>query len=158
MGLDVRVYKNVQLTDNEDSYDFKCYVGNKDWVYKVKNLVIGGYYNGECSETPLSYSYSTHNRFREELIKVLLRHDLLDEKGKIMWSKLPKDLPFLDFIDFSDCEGCLDWEVSEKIYNDFKRFHNDAKYLISDEYHLSFYEKWLDIFERAKDNGVVVFY
>ena len=65
--------------------------------------------------------------------------------------------PFYEFIDFADNEGCIDWETSERIYNSFKEYEGKAKEFYTNEYDLSNYMKWLDIFENAKDNGVVVF-
>lgn len=156
MGLDIRVYKNVKITTNQDNYNFKAYVAGEDWNWKIKKLQNRELYIGESLNKNLGYSYSSHNRFRETLIKVIGRTDLLKTNGTIDWEKLPVDLPFNAFIDFSDCEGCLDWEVSEIIYQDFNVWKDKAEQIL-DEYTFKYYLKWLDIFDSARNNGVVVF-
>jgi len=69
---------------------------------------------------------------------------------------IPKNIPFYDFIDFADNEGVLDWEISNKIYNNFKKFKGKANDFYSG-FSLTRYLEWLNVFELAKDNGVVVF-
>lgn len=157
MGLEVTTYGNIKLAQNEEDADFVAYVISDDWRIKVRNLQYGKGYNGDAVFEGVSCSYSAHSRFREELIKLINRGDLLDGKGKIKWVEIPNEIiPFHEFIYFADNEGCLDWEVSLVIYNDFKRFNNKAKLEMS-EYYYSMYETWLETFRCAKDYGVVVF-
>jgi len=87
---------------------------------------------------------------------IIDRKDLLDGEGKIIWKKLPKNIPFNDFIDFADNEGCLDWEVSKKLYGDFKNHNKKAKEIMG-AYWYEQYELWMNTFKVAKNNGVVVF-
>jgi hypothetical protein len=47
-------------------------------------------------------------------------------------------------------------EVSSKIYDDFVKY-NDLSSNSMDEYTYSKYVTWLETFQDAKDNGVVVF-
>jgi hypothetical protein len=161
MGLDVRVYHNltqVDLSLDEDvEYDFRVFVIDDGWKHKVKNLEYGKYFNGEMAHRGVSYAYSSHNRFRESLIKLIDRPDLLDSDGKIKWAELPNDIPFIEFIDFADNEGCLDWEVSGIIYSDFMIYNDKAKETF-DAYTYNKYEIWLETFEVATINkGVVVY-
>ena len=156
MGLKVRVYQNIKLSNNKRDYDFKAYVIDENWEYKIKNLKKGRIYKGDIIDRTISYPYSAHNRFREALIKLINRGDLLKQDGTIRWAELPKDIPFYDFIDFADNEGVLDWEVSNKIYDDFEKFRRKANDFYS-ESDLTTYLAWLNIFESAKNNGVVVF-
>ena len=156
MGLDVRTYGNIKLAETEEEADFIAYVIDEDWKYKIKNLQDGKSYNGDVVFRGVSYPYSTHNRFRERLIKLIDREDLLDSEGKIRWVELPSEIPFYDLINFADNEGCLDWEVSSTIYNDFEKFKEKAK-LEMNECDFSKYETWLETFKSAKNDGVVVF-
>lgn len=156
MGLSVRVYGNVRITENEDERDFLAYVIDDSWKHKIKNLKENASYIGDLLFRGVSYGYGTHNRFRESLIILIERTDLLGLDGTILWSILPSDIPFNAFIDFADNEGCLDWEISEKIFFDFDKFKEKAKFIFS-EYEYSIYETWLNTFEKAKNNGVVVF-
>ena len=157
MGLDVKVYKNFKKTTNDDeNADFVAYVINKDWEWKIKNLEKGASYIADDVERFISYAYSSHNRFREMLIKVIERTDLLDENDNIKWHELPSDIPFIHLIDFADNEGCLDWEVSNLICLDFYKFLNQAKKKLNN-HEFDLYETWMGVFLYAKNNGVVVF-
>jgi len=157
MGLDVRTYGNIKLADNEKDADFMAYVINEDWKHKIKNLQDGKAYNGDDVFSGVSYSYSSHNRFREKLVKLIGRKDLLDSEGKIKWDELPAEIPFYDLINFADNEGCLDWEVSNTIYSDFEKYNEKAK-LEMHSFDYSDYLTWLETFKSAKNNqGVVVF-
>jgi hypothetical protein len=157
MGLDVITYGNIKLAKNEEDADFVAYVINEKWKHKVKNLQYGKAYNGDVIFKGVSYSYSTHSRFREGLVRLIGREDLLDSGGKIKWNKLPAEIPFYDLINFADDEGCLDWEVSSTILSDFEEYNEKAK-LEMNPFDYSKYETWLETFKYAKNNGVVVFY
>lgn len=157
MGLDVKTYGNIKLAENEEDYAFTAFVIDEDWKHKIKNLQDGKAYNGDVVFRGVSYPYSEHNRFREMLVKLVDRTDLLETYGKIKWDELPSDIPFYALIDFADNEGCLDWEISETIYSDFEKYNEKAKAEL-DEYNYSRYEIWMKTFEAAKNNqGVVVF-
>lgn len=160
MGLAVSVYKNIKRTDNEDDYDFIAYVIDDNWKYKVKNLEYDKLYKGKCTDADVSYAYSTHNRFRETLLKIIGRDDLLLKDGKIDWVRLKdeKKMPFYELINFADNEGCLDFEINTILYRNFMEWKDKAvKFLADDKYTKNNYMNWLDVFEDGKDNGVVVF-
>jgi len=157
MGLSVKVYVNIKPSEFEEDADFVAYVMQHDWKHRIKNLEYDKGYNGDVLVGKgVNYGYSSHNRFRESLMKVMGRADLLDGEGKIKWSPLPKDLPFYDLIWFADNEGCLDWEISETIHADFVLFDKAAKKILSD-YEYNIYKTWMETFAAAKANGVVVF-
>lgn len=156
MGLDVSTYVNIRIVDDPEKADFCAFVSSPECDFKIKNLKGGEYYCGDRIHRGVSYPYSSHNRFREKLIKLIDRTDLLDDKGEINWRTLTWSIPFYDFINFSDCEGCLDHEVSSTIYSDFVRYNNQAKESMSENDYFR-YETWMYTFETAMDNGVVVF-
>lgn len=161
MGLSVCIYKNIELA-NEENYDFEAFVIDKNWEYKIKNLENHGLYKGDLCNIRVSYAYSSHGRFRESLVRLISRDDLLI-KGKqlvINWQKLEKEIkmPFYELINFADNEGCLDFEISQKLYNNFVEWKDKAMDFYShDEYYKNKYCEWLNIFEKGKDKGVVVF-
>lgn len=158
MGLSVSVYQNIEkISEGSEDFSFSAYVIDPNWAHKIKNLESGQSYKGDCVYNGVSYSCSTHNRFREQLINVIGRKDLLGDDNKILWGKLTVDIPFYDFIDFADNEGCLDWETSAKIYEDFVKWNLLAQCTM-DEYYYSKYSQWLKTFEVGKDRGVVVFH
>ncbi len=150
MGLSINVYNNIKLVKSKDNWDFKAYVIDPEWLYKIKNLKKNKYYIGDRIFKGMSYSYSSHNRFREELIKLIDRTDLLNDDGKINWDDLSNDIPFIDFINFADNEGCLDWDVSKIIYLDFVAFNEKAK-IEMNQYYYPTYETWLKTFEIAQN-------
>ena len=156
MGLSVRVYVNIKPSEFEEDSAFFAYVIDDDWKHCIKNLEYDKGYTGDMVYEGMDYPYSSHSRFRESLVKVMARADLLDGEGKIKWKVLPKDLPFYDLIWFADNEGCLDWEISETIHADFVLFDKAAKKILSD-YEYNIYKTWMETFAAAKANGVVVF-
>ncbi len=161
MGLSVKVYQNIQETTSED-YDFSAYVIDDDWKWKIKNLKEGQRYTGKLVDNEIHCPYSAHGRFRENLLKLTGNEDCLTEKGLINWHKIHNELPFYDFINFADNEGCLDWQVSEVIYCDFLDWELEAKNFdtTKNNAHPFFYERykqWFSVFEKAKEMGVVVF-
>jgi hypothetical protein len=101
------------------------------------------------------YSYSAHNDFRKCLLLVIGRVDLIGSNG-IKWDELPKEMPFYKLLMFSDCEGCLDWEVSEELLTEFERFDQTAKSVLN-KYAYDIYTQWRKTFEHGKDKCVVVF-
>lgn len=166
MGLDVSVYQNYRVLDiNEDDddydYNFNALSLEDEWEDRMKNLEKGKYYAGDRVAHLISYPYSSHNRFREQLIRLIGRSDLLlSHDGTIDWEALypEKNLPFYELVYFSDCEGVLDWETSEKLYNDFKNHEFLAKQVFkNEEYNLRRFNEWMETFELGKNKGVVVF-
>ena len=156
MGLDVHVFKNITKSNDEDACGFVAFVVSERWNHKIRNLDLNARYTGDVADESISCAYGYHSRFRESLIKLIGRDDLLKEDGTINWAILPCGIPFYDFIDFADNEGCLDWETSKHIYNDFKNFESKAKDFYND-FQFDFYQKWLNIFKTAQNKGVVVF-
>jgi hypothetical protein len=159
MGLSVSVYKNIKPCSDEDA-NFVAYVASENWKWKVKNLIYNQAYEGEFIENVgIDCGYGFHGLFRGFLLSIAGRQDLLCEDGKVDYEKIytENSLPFFDLIDFADNEGCLDWEVSEKILSDFDLYAEKAKK--SDNAVMSErYEKWHDIFKAAVEHkGVVEF-
>lgn len=152
MGLDVSVYKNIRLAKDLENYNFKAFTVHPEWDWKIKNLRNNGYYDGDKQGAGVSYPYGTHSRFRDALC------DIIGVKSKSWQGKdFNPAFPFSELCCFADNEGCLDWEVSEKLYNDFVKFNDKAKKKLNN-YMYEIYCDWMKIFETAKDNGVVVFH
>lgn len=149
MGLDVSVYTSIELCGPREC-DFKAFVIDDSWRWKIKNLRENGYYKGVCYNCGLSYSYSTHKRFRMSLCK-LVGFDSKD------FTEVPEYGPFSELIDFADNEGVLDWEVSEKLFEDFENYKELAKIELEKPW-IDFYMQWGEVFKVAKNKGVVVFH
>ena len=61
----------------------------------TKELFIGKAYNSDVVFRGVSYPYYAHNRFRETLVKLVDRQDLLDSRGRIKWDALPLKYHFM---------------------------------------------------------------
>jgi hypothetical protein len=112
---------------------------------------------GKYIESNISYSYSTHYKFRLELIKILGRHDL-HENENINWDllKTDKEMPFYELLYFSDCEGCIDHINCLRLYEDFESNIEIAAGMI--DYYFDIYIKYLNLFRTAvNEDGIVVF-
>jgi len=159
MGLDVSVYQNIKIieSENDDSeefyevQDFRAFVINDSWKYKVKNLVYDAYYTGDCVGPDFGYPYSAHMHFRNQLASI---------SGDVYWPNgCDDEKAFFELLYFADNEGCLDWDISEKLYN---AFVDNRELAISklgyDEAFVRRYDVWTEIFKFGKDKGVVVFH
>ncbi|CAL2084961.1 hypothetical protein [Tenacibaculum sp. 190524A02b] len=152
MGLAVSVYKNIKES-NEEDYDFIAYVIDDDWLDRIKNLKNDCYYKGELDESVgVSYAYSSHNRFRVHLAEMLgiSRHNWFDEDF------VTKETPFTEFFHFADNEGSIDFETSKELYKDFKDYLEKAEKNSNNGF-FETYKDWMNIFESASENGVVVY-
>ena len=159
MGLSVTVYKNIKPCSDEDA-NFVAHAADECWKWKVKNLIYNQSYQGDYIENVgVDCSYGFHGLFRGFLLKIAGRPDLLRSDGTVNYDKIYKEegLPFFDLIDFADNEGCLDWEVAEKILVDFELYAEKASQ--SDNAVMSErYVKWHDVFRAAVEHkGVIEF-
>lgn len=157
MGLDISIYKDVKKASKKQiengDYAFKAFVISDSWKDRVKNLDYDSFYVGKNVSTNFGCGYSSHGLFRDQLTEVTGKN----KNWRNETEKEPSD--FFELINFADNEGCLDWEVSEKLYNDFERNKNKALGMFADDdVFIWKYESWLEIFQVAKDNGVVVFH
>jgi hypothetical protein len=168
MGLDVSVYKNIKLEEPgegilieylpEGREFFKVTVPHYLFLYKIRNLEVDRFYSGEHTSTEVSYSYRYHSSFREHLGEISKnRNGVLD--GQVYNNQEP----FWELIFFSDCEGCIDWEINTILYFDFLAYKEEAekyfgKLFGNNSNYFKIYLNWLNVFEIAKDNGVVVFH
>ena len=159
MGLDVSVYQNVRITKSEDDYSFMAFVIDDAWKYKINNLVDGAKYTGDATHADVSYPYGAHNRFREDLLRLTGRSDLLTERGRIDWDALEREssIPFFELLFFADNEGCLDHSISDTLYRNFLEWLSSAeKFCAEDGYTLGKYKDWLRVFSDGKQEGSVV--
>lgn len=158
MGLDIRAYSNVNFVrefpedDEDDCHGKEIRVSiNQDFPERCKNLK-GGIYSFEDSMGFRAGSYSGYNQWRNELAVFSGYED-----DKDAWKK--EFGPFWELIYFSDCEGCIDFEISKKLYKDFCDFDDKAKIYDrnEDSYFYQKYNSWKDAFELASNNGCVSF-
>lgn len=88
--------------------------------------------------------YSYYSYFRDIVV------DLVEEKD------FNKDY-FKEFYWFSDCEGCFDYKVAEKILEDFKKYLPKAKETF-EEYDFDYYQNYMKVLQECvEDKGVVMY-
>lgn len=156
MGLDIVAYKKLkkiefnndsdQNEDLETRFDLfhpggSMTVSEECWPESGYPLEVDAYYSFEDYFSFRAGSYSYYNKWRDDL-------ELF--KG---------DCAFQELINFSDCEGVIGPLVAEKLYYDFKDYHEEAiKYAEAlSENWLKEYEDWMYALELAKDNGAILF-
>jgi len=154
MGLDITVYQKIKKASEkkikEDAYDFEAFVISDCWKDRVKNLEYGQFYVGK-SVGSHSTGYGSHRFFRDNLCDVV--------GIPKTWTEIDGDKtkPFYELINFADNEGCLDWEVSENLYDDFVNNREKALKVFGED-NMYNYDAWTEVFRLGKDKGVVVFH
>jgi hypothetical protein len=166
MGLDITAYENAELTDISvgdtdehwddwpSNWDFKAWVPSMAWKHKIKNFKENGLYKAEVGDS-LGYSYGSHYQFRVILCEIMYRTEDDWRSGK-----LDPKMPFHELIDFSDCEGVLDYEICEKLYQDFIKYADRAKdyFEAKPTRYEDYYEQWTNCFNVARKNGAISFH
>ncbi len=153
MGLSAVAYSDVRFLGknvlNED-YAFHMY-NTKDTNQNVKKE---GYYAGKRIYSTGNVSYSTYGKYRNKLCKAVTGLD-----AEQVWNNPHPDLPFIEMINFSDCEGGFDNEVCVELKKDFLEWKNKIESEFKEDiFFLDFYKKFLEVFKDAADNNGVVVY
>ena len=156
MGLDIIAYKGLKRVENpvfdEDGFP----KNEEEWMPGAGLTWAEEHWKGrsEPIEADVVYTRTERYKFRAGSYSGYnWWRDRLDEfKG---------DCAFQELINFSDCEGVIGSVVSRKLYEDFKKYHDEAiiyaKGFKDGDFFIDRYEKWLKAFEIAKDNGAVDF-
>jgi hypothetical protein len=180
MGLDISYYskiKKVGKKRNDDSdYDHIVLFNDKCFQYQLGSLNVDYLYKATTNSIEDSFSagaYSSYNRWRNMLAKMagyncasevwndssFNTFDICNIRKiklkTINGEKIERIKPFYELINFSDTEGTIGSEVSQKLYQDFVDFEEVAK--LEDEYFYSKYLNWMKAFEVASDGGMVNF-
>ena len=157
MGLDIVAYQGLTKTDAEEN----IHVSHNEFGYN-SDLQTGWY---DCEGESFHFragSYSGYNSWRRALCEAI--HGVDDVE---FWKNEENFScqPFYELINFSDCEGQIGPEVSEKLYQDFMDPENEKKFLdyckakFETEYLEEFYQaNWEDFkkaFEIARHGGLV---
>jgi hypothetical protein len=169
MGLDISYYSEV--IEVENSNDSEWYFNSEDchFEYQLGGLKKNTNYistnDSECDSFGAG-SYSGYNYWRNKLSQLAGYDDAnsvwQDFNGNLRYLKLKKIegevikmKPFYELIYFSDCEGIIGPEISEKLYADFVDFDDKAKE--QDDYFYSLYCKFKEAFRVAAKGGLVSF-
>lgn len=154
MGLDITYHAHMQPADagaSGDDYDhFHAYV-NPAFPEVADGIVDEQLYRGIESGGFRAGSYGGYNVWRDQLA-VLAGY----ESAKAVWAN-PEPGPFVELINFSDCEGIIGPRTSAKLAADFAAFQKKAD-AHEDDWFRSRYAEWRKAFETAADSGCVEFH
>lgn len=175
MGLDITAYRKIELADNNIAFDendeltdyhlFVQFYRNNAFSKQIAGEVEdGAAYKYEDSMSFTAGSYSSYNRWREELAKLAgykpIRTDtygcMADGYCAGLWKNKNPSGHFSELINFSDCDGVIGAQVSAKLANDFSIFQVKADAHESDLFREK-YAKFRAAFEMAADAGAVKF-
>lgn len=162
MGLDITAYRNAKKTEGVEldsngypkDYDRFDLVSENDIEYTEENFpgrtegVTTGVYEPEESFGFRAGSYGGYNSWRNQLAQIAGFRDATD-----VWDN-HREGPFVELINFSDCEGIIGPKVSAKLAKDFADHADKAGY----GYFRDKYDEWRKAFEMAADGGYVDFH
>ena len=178
MGLDISYASKINFESRSYISDDIDMDGIPNGVYLYPNDSLldqsEGIQSGEyiCEGVQDSFragSYSGYGSWRKTLAKLigweiedLWRHvgtlvqrnenlnDVLNENDRFS-----VDIPFVELLHFSDCEGFIGPKTSAKLHEDFLEWNEKAK--VDQGYFYEIYQEWTKAFEVASDGGCVIF-
>jgi len=69
---------------------------------------------------------------------------------------VPDGAPFVELVNFSDCEGCIGPVVAAKLLRDFVEFDDRAKAIVDDRFYVGYCQLKRGL-ELASDGGALIF-
>ena len=162
MGLDISAYQKLTkcAKDYGDDYDAGYEAGAMylTIIDSFANAADGysGWYetSGEKSFGFRAGSYGGYNTWRAWLAQ------LVGNTAEKIWEKHEPG-PFVELINFSDCEGTIGPKTSAKLAKDFAEWHDRAVLFgkkIGEDWFIDKYNQWAIAFNLAANDGVVTFH
>lgn len=171
MGLDITAYSRLEYIETMDvqAWEDKYYWHEDEMPFKTATahhwepvytdravpIVEDGVYkiNGEKFDFRAG-SYTGYNRWREQLSFMATGLN-----PRTIWNAPDRyaSKPFVELINFSDCEGIIGSQVAAKLAADFAAYQEQAD-RHSDDYFREKYAAWRKAFELAADGGMVEFH
>jgi hypothetical protein len=163
MGLNVSGISNIEQTEEEGLFYLEI-SSEKTKYTNIHNYDEGWYDKTNESEDHVfrAGTYGGYSQFRN-----LLSLSIYGCSSEYIWDNEEEFVltPFIEIINFTDCEGYLGASVAEKLYSDFKiNASKFAKYIyvnIDDiglrEDMICIYDNWIKALKVAKDNGIIIF-
>lgn len=127
MGLNIYAYENIKYMEpheyeKEGDYQFKCAITGEYLSVLWENPHFPGRIEGARAMVPFTFqgsfdfragSYGTYGGWRNWLENIVV---------------IEHPEAFAELIHFSDCEGTIGPVVCEKLWRDFARYADEAKY------------------------------
>lgn len=178
MGLDISYVSKINFEKRREP-DFEEMDQNGVFLYpndsfldQSEGIQSGEYISEGVQGSFRAGSYSGYGSWRKTLaeligweIENLWRHvgtlvqrnenlnDVLNENDDFK-----VDIPFVELLNFSDCEGFIGPKTSVKLYLDFLEWDERAKNFDSqNSYFYEKYQEWTEAFKVASDGGCVIF-
>lgn len=170
MGLAITAHSNAEflgITSEEfeeregELYDegvFRLYC-SPGFVERIDGF-DQGYYKGESKVGGSVGSYSGYGRWRKWLSETFLY-----VPPETIWERPDayEGKPFVELINFSDCEGAIGPKTSAKLAKDFQEHDEKAQAMVNEESHPVFneyrtYKLFREAFEAVAENGFVDFH
>jgi len=176
MGLDISYASKINFERRRDP-DFEEMDQNSVFLYPNDSLldqsekIKGGEYISEGVQGSFragSYSgYGSWRRMLSEMIgweiENLWRHVATlvqrNENLNVVLSEnddFKVDIPFVELLHFSDCEGFIGPKTSAKLHAEFLEWDEKAK-TVDQGYFYEKYQEWTEAFKVASDGGCVIF-
>ena len=162
MGLDISAHRQAVPVDPADltaegeprdwaDLDYQGYgrlLDHSHFPGRVDGLKEGYYRVAETFGFRAG-SYSGFNTWRNELAQLTGA-----ASAQEVWGRGAQPGPFVELINFSDCEGCIGPLTSAKLAADFAAFQDKVGHGWFGEQ----YARWRKAFEMAADGGFVEFH
>lgn len=167
MGLDVSAYSGLEkVSEQEASEDEDAYLRlrqDPDFPGRADEIEDNAYYKYTENKHFFSRGYGGYNAWRDELARIAgYTLSFYTEYGKewpsyaaTVWNN-PKPGPFMELINFTDCDGIIGAAVSKKLAADFAEFQSKADH--EDKRFKEGYDQLRAAFEMASNNGIVKFH
>jgi hypothetical protein len=176
MGLDITAYRGLRRAQPGEGMNPKygdadyengwheMYV-NSDFPSQADDIVDRAIYHADDDFGFRAGSYSGYSVWRDQLAEMVGYPAITDGLDKYRREYPyssgvhadPKPGPFVELINFSDCEGVIGPKTSAKLAADFKAFQEKAD-AHPDDWFREKYADWRKAFEMAADNGAVSFH
>lgn len=171
MGLDITAYSELEEVDQANAFDedgdlidekYVAFYTNSDFPGHECQIKDGIAYKSKDSMGFRAGSYSGYSAWREKLAEIAGYKNTEDPEHKYRGHSLtvwrnPVKGPFVELINFSDCEGVIGSEISKKLHNDFLEFKEVAM-SFDNEAFKKLYIEWENAFKLASNNGAVSFW
>lgn len=166
MGLDITAYEIVERGADQDQLNTAYESGGEpenvtrlwhpdaDFSGQSDGLAKGLYlYSGDDVRFRAG-SYSGYNVWREQLAQ------LVGTTPKAIWAN-PQPGPFMELINFSDCEGFIGPQTAAKLATDFDAWADRAQAFAEAQgldWFYDLFQRWQKAFRCAAGKGVVQFH
>lgn len=166
MGLDITAYRrlvkveNPKMEDGEPvdwenewlAHEGVVAMTEEDWPGRSEGIEAGAVYRAGETMAFRAGSYSGYSAWRDSLARVAGYGS-----ARAVRDNPTKNGPFIELINFSDCEGVIGSVVAAKLAKDFAE-HEERIAGLEDGYFMEHYREWRRAFEMASDGGAVDFH